>query len=68
MCGKNFRYILSGYVAYLGREKKAECCSREEKNRLVWLKAGVWKFRYIRRQKDKGSCPLYLGNEAVQHL
>jgi len=60
-----FRGILSGYVAYLGREENTACCSRDEANKLVWFKAGVWQLRYIRRQKGKRICPLYLGNEDV---
>jgi len=62
---KHFQVYLSGYVAYSGREKNTACCSRDETNKVTWFKAGGWQLRYIRRQKDKGICPLYLGNEDV---
>jgi hypothetical protein len=32
-----------------GREECIKLCSRNERNCLVWIKAGVWKLRGIRR-------------------
>jgi hypothetical protein len=36
-------------------------------NGLVWMKAGVWKLRGIRRGLEKGTCPLCRGNEDAKH-
>jgi hypothetical protein len=46
-----------------GREEHIELCSRNERNGLTWIKAGVWKLRGIRRGWEKGTCPPCRGNE-----
>jgi hypothetical protein len=43
-------------------------CSRNERNGLAWLKAGVWKLRGIRRGWEKGICPLCRDNEEAKHI
>jgi hypothetical protein len=43
-------------------------CSRNKRNELDWMKAGVWKLRGIKRGWEKGTCPLYMGNEDVNHI
>jgi hypothetical protein len=50
-------------------ETKQEWCKesyideRTGKERMgtLWLKAGIWKLRGIRRGYDRGRCPIYLG-------
>jgi hypothetical protein len=34
---------------------------RKERMGIIWLKAGIWKLRGIRRKFERGRCPLYLG-------
>jgi hypothetical protein len=52
-----------------GREGYIEFGSRNERNGLVWMKAGVWKLRGIRRGWETGTCPLCRGSEdAKQRL
>jgi hypothetical protein len=36
--------------------------------RIIWLKAGIWKLREIRRGFEKGRCPLCLGEEDAKHI
>jgi hypothetical protein len=40
-----------------GREEYIELCSRDKRNRLAWMKAGVWKLRGIRRGWEKEHAP-----------
>jgi hypothetical protein len=49
-------------------EEYIEFCSRNERNGLAWMKAGVWKLRGIRRGLKKGTCPLCRGNEDAKHV
>jgi hypothetical protein len=51
-----------------GKEEYIKLCSRHERNGLVWMKAGVWKLRGIRRGWGKRTCPLCGGNEDVKHV
>jgi hypothetical protein len=50
------------------REEYIELCSRNERNGLAWMKAGVLKLRGIRRGLEKGTCPLCRGNKHVKHI
>jgi hypothetical protein len=34
----------------------------------MWLKAGLWKLRGIRRGLEKGRCPLCWGEEDAKHI
>jgi hypothetical protein len=52
----------------LGTEEYIEFCSKNERNGLVWMKAGVRKLRGIRKGLEKGTCPLCRGNEDVKHI
>jgi hypothetical protein len=39
------------------REEYIKLCSIDERNRLPWMKAGVWKLRGIRRGWEKEHAP-----------
>jgi hypothetical protein len=52
----------------LVRDEYIGFCSTNERNGLVWMKAGVWRLRGIRRGFEKGICPLCRGNEYVKHI
>jgi hypothetical protein len=51
-----------------GREEYIELCYRNERNGLVWMKAGVWKLRGIRMGLKKGTCSQCRGNEVAKHI
>jgi hypothetical protein len=51
-----------------GRVEKIEFSSINERNGLIWIKAGVWKLRGIRGGLEKRTCPLCMGNEDVKHI
>jgi hypothetical protein len=40
----------------------------KEKMGIIWLKAGIWKLRGIRRGFEKGKCPLCLGEKDAKHI
>jgi hypothetical protein len=47
--------------SYVVREKK--------KSEIAWLLAEIWQLmRAVRRNVDKGRCPLCLGEEDVKHI
>jgi hypothetical protein len=35
---------------------------------IIWLKAGIWKLRGIRRGFEKGRCPLCWEEEDTKHI
>jgi hypothetical protein len=43
-------------------------CTRKERMGIIWLKAGIWKLRGIRRGFGRGRCPLYLEEEDAKHI
>jgi hypothetical protein len=43
-----------------------KCYSRKEGNEIAWLLGEVWKLKGIRRNTDKGRCPLCLGEKDVK--
>jgi hypothetical protein len=40
---------------------------REERG-IVWLGAGTWKLKGIRKTPDKGKCPSQLGEKALRQI
>jgi hypothetical protein len=50
-----------GKVSYIDK------CKTKEILGIIWLKAGIWKLKGIRRGFEKGRCPLCLGEEDVKH-
>jgi hypothetical protein len=50
-----------------GREEYIKLCSRNERNGLAWMKAGVWKLRGIRRGWEKEHAP-YAGATMMQSI
>jgi hypothetical protein len=42
--------------------------SRKERSGIAWLLAGIWQLKGVRRNADKGRCPLCLGEEDVNHM
>jgi hypothetical protein len=34
----------------------------------IWLIAGIWQLKGVRRNADKGRCPLCLEEEDVKHI
>jgi hypothetical protein len=51
-----------------GKKTYIECCSRKEKSRIAWLIAGIWQLKGVRRNADKGRCPLCFEEEDVKHI
>jgi hypothetical protein len=43
-------------------------CTRKERMRIIWWKAGIWKLRGIRRGFERGRCLLCLGEEYSKHI
>jgi hypothetical protein len=43
-------------------------CTRNERMGIIWLKAGIWKLRGIRRGFARGRCPSCLGEEDAVHI
>jgi hypothetical protein len=43
-------------------------CSRKERSGIAWLIAGIWQLKGVRRNADKGRCPLCFGKEDVKHI
>jgi hypothetical protein len=35
---------------------------------IAWLIAGIWQLKGVRRNTDKGRCPLCFGKEDVKHI
>jgi hypothetical protein len=42
--------------------------TRKERIGVIWLKAGIWKLKGIRRGLEKGRCLLCSGEEDVKHI
>jgi hypothetical protein len=51
-----------------GKKLYIECCSRKERSGIAWLIAGIWQLKGVRRNADKGRCPLCLEEEDVKHI
>jgi hypothetical protein len=45
-----------------------KCCLRKERSRIAWLIAGIWQLKGVRRNADKGGCPLCFEKEDVKHI
>jgi hypothetical protein len=50
-----------------GKKLYIECCSRKEMSGIAWLIAGIRQLEGVRRNADKGRCPLCL-EEDVKHI
>ena len=44
------------------------CYLRRERSGIAWLIAGTWQLEGVRRNADKGRCPLCLEREDVKHI
>jgi hypothetical protein len=51
-----------------GKEKYIDELTRKEKLGIIWLKAGIWDLRWIRRGSGKGRCPLCSRKEDAKHM
>jgi hypothetical protein len=51
-----------------GKKLYIECCSRKERSRIACLIAGIWQLKGVRRNADKGRCPLCSEEEDVKHI
>jgi hypothetical protein len=51
-----------------GKKLYTECCSRKERSGIAWLIAGIWQLEGVRRNADKGRCPLCIEEEDVKHI
>jgi hypothetical protein len=51
-----------------GKKLYIECCSRKERSGIAQLIAGIWQLKGVRRNADKGKCPLCLQEEDVKHI
>jgi hypothetical protein len=51
-----------------GKESYIDKCTRKERMGIIWLKAGIWKLREIRRGFEKGRYPLCLWEEDAKHI
>ena len=51
-----------------GKKLYIECCSRKERSGIAWLIAGTWQLKGVRRNADKGRCPLCLQEEDVKRI
>ena len=45
-----------------------EICSRRARSGITWLIAEIWQLKGVRRDADKGRCPLCFGKEDVKHI
>jgi hypothetical protein len=45
-----------------------DCCPRKERNETIWVKAGIWKPRSIRKGFETGICPLILEEKNAKHV
>jgi hypothetical protein len=45
-----------------------ECCSRKQRSGIAWLIAGIWQLEGVRRNADKGRCPLCIEKEDAKHI
>jgi hypothetical protein len=51
-----------------GKEWYIDKYTRKERIGVIWLKAGIWKLKGIRRGLEKGRCPLCWGEEDEKHI
>jgi hypothetical protein len=51
-----------------GKTLYIECCSRKARSGIAWLIAGIWQLKGVRRNADKGRCPLCFEKEVVKHI
>jgi hypothetical protein len=51
-----------------GKKLYIECCSRKQRSGIAWLIAGIWQLKGVRRNADKGRCPLCFEKEDVKHI
>ena len=51
-----------------GKKLYIEFCSRKERSGIAWLIAGIWQLKGVRRNADKGRCPLRFEREDVKHI
>jgi hypothetical protein len=51
-----------------GKESYIGKCTREERTGIIWLKARIWKLRWIRRGFKRGRCPLCLGEGDIAKM
>jgi hypothetical protein len=51
-----------------GKESYIDECTRKERMGIIWLKAGIWKLRGIRRGFERGRCPLCQGEKDAKHI
>jgi hypothetical protein len=51
-----------------GKKLYIECCSRKERSGIGWLIAGIWQLKGVRRNADKGRCPLCFEKEDAKHI
>jgi hypothetical protein len=52
----------------LGKMLYIECCSRKQRSGIAWLIAGIWQLKGVRRNADKGRCPICFEEEDVEHI
>ena len=50
-----------------GKKLYIECYSRKDSG-IAWLIAGTWQLKGVRRNADKGKCPLCLEKEDVKRI
>jgi hypothetical protein len=64
-CSKRFHsfYFYEVMENIWGKEECTKCYIRSERKGIIWIKAGIWRLRGIRRGTYRGICPLYLGHE-----
>jgi hypothetical protein len=41
---------------------------KRKRSGIAWLIAGIWQLKGVRRNADKGRCPLCLEEEDVKHI
>jgi hypothetical protein len=46
--------------------RSVECCTREETRGIVWVLAGVWRVKGIRKKAGKGKGPLVVRRRDCQ--
>jgi hypothetical protein len=51
-----------------GREYFIDCCNRNARRCMAWLRLGIWKLRASRNGVEKGTCHICLGKEDTKHI
>jgi hypothetical protein len=73
-CNQLLRELESSLTQYRelkfswGKKLYTECCSRKARSGIAWLIAGIWQLKGVRRNADKGRCPLCFEEEDVKHI